>query len=82
MNDDEIHEVLLSTLGDIAPETDPSTLPSGASLRDELDLDSMDFLRFVTALHERLGVDVPEADYPALDSIDGALAYLREKRAA
>jgi len=45
-------------------------------LRDAIDLDSMDFLNFVIALHERTGVDIPEADYPRLRTLDGAIAYL------
>ncbi len=76
MNRDQIRNVILSALSDIAPEADPSALAPRASLREELDIDSMDFLGFVTALHDRLGVTVPESDYPAVDSIDGAVAYV------
>jgi len=63
-------------LGSIAPEADFSTVSGGEDLREALDLDSMDFLNFIIALHERTGVDIPEADYPKLRTIDGAIAYL------
>lgn len=76
MTEDELRALVLRTLGDIAPEADPADLDPKAELRDQLDIDSMDFLNFVIALHEELGVDIPEADYPKLSSIDGAVAYL------
>ena len=76
---EEIRATLLAVLRGIAPEADPKTLDPGESLRDQLDLDSMDFLNFVIGVHERLGVEIPEADYPRLASLDGAVAYLRGK---
>lgn len=72
---DVLHEVL-DALGAVAPEADLSTLDRTEPIRDQLDLDSMDFLRFVESLHERLGVDVPEADYGKLATVDAAAAYL------
>lgn len=79
MTNDEIRAVVLECLSEIAPEADPSALGADDSLRDELDIDSMDFLAFVTALHERLGVSIPETDYPKVDSIGGAVAYLSSR---
>ena len=76
---EEIRATLLSVLRGIAPEADPATLDPGESLREQLDLDSMDFLNFVIGVHGRLGIEIPEADYPRLASLDGAVAYLREK---
>lgn len=76
MKTEELRATVLDALAGIAPETDPGAISPTASLRDELDIDSMDFLAFVTALHDRTGVTVPETDYPAVDSIDGAVAYL------
>ena len=75
----ELRQIVLDTLGDIAPEADLQTLPPDKGLREELDIDSMDFLNFVIALHEKLGVDIPESDYPQLITLDGAVAYLRNK---
>jgi len=82
MNREEIAGVVRVILGGIAPEVDLGEVRPDADLRDELDIDSMDFLRFVVGLHERLGVDVPEADYPLIRTLDGCVAYLAEKSAA
>jgi acyl carrier protein len=80
MTEAELRQVVLETLGDIAPEADLAALPPGKDLREELDIDSMDFLNFVIALHEKLGIDIPEADYPQLFTLDRATAYLSERR--
>jgi acyl carrier protein len=79
MNDADIRSILHEELGNIAPEMDLHGLDSSADLREALDIDSMDFLNFVIAVHRRLGVEIPELDYPKLITIDGALAYLRAK---
>ncbi|HLE84782.1 MAG TPA: acyl carrier protein [Thermoanaerobaculia bacterium] len=76
---DILHEIL-TALGAVAPEADLSNLDPAEPIRGQLDLDSIDFLNFVVSLHERLGVDVPEADYGELASVDGALAYLTARR--
>jgi len=76
MSDDAINDTVLDVLGRIAPEADLGTIDPGEPLREQLDLDSVDFLNFVIGLHERLGIDIPEADYGKLASIDGAVAYL------
>jgi acyl carrier protein len=79
MTADEITQVVAEALSRIAPEANPVTIVPDVNFRDQLDLDSMDFLNFVLALHERLGVDIPEADYPHLSTLDGAVAYLASK---
>ena len=76
MTSQEIRKTVIEALTQIAPEIDPASIEPGASFRDQLDLDSMDFLNFVLAVHERLGVEIPEADYPRLSTLDGAVAYL------
>jgi len=76
MTAEEIRKAVVDALTGIAPEIDPSSIAPGASFRDQLDLDSMDFLNFVLAVHDRLGVEIPEADYPHLSTLDGAVAYL------
>ncbi len=76
MKEAEARSLVLDVLSGIAPEADFATLRGKAQLRDELDLDSMDFLNFVAALHERTSIDIPEADYPKLATLDGAVAYL------
>jgi acyl carrier protein len=76
----EIRAAVLEQLGAIAPEADPATLRDDAVFRDALDLDSMDFLNFVIALHERFGVEIPEADYPRLATLAGCVDYLERAR--
>ncbi len=76
MTRDELRTVILEELGRLAPEADLASLPPAARIREELDLDSFDFARFVTALDERLGVAIPEEDYARLETLDRCLDYL------
>jgi acyl carrier protein len=75
----DIAAVLIDELGRIAPETDASRLDPNAELREELDIDSMDFLNLVAALSERLKIDIPEIDYPKLATFGHAVDYLSQK---
>jgi acyl carrier protein len=75
----EIKQTVLHLLGEIAPEADLTTLKSENSFRDQLDIDSMDFLNFIVALHKEFQVDLPESDYVQLVSIDGCVRYLERK---
>jgi acyl carrier protein len=75
----DIRAVVQEELGNIAPEMDVGSIDPAADLREALDIDSMDFLNFVTAMHRRLGVDVPETDYPKLATLNGAVAYLETR---
>jgi len=76
MTPEEIKQVLFEELGNIAPEADPAAVDPDADLREELDIDSMDFLNLIIALHKRLKVEIPEADYAKLATVNGALGYL------
>jgi acyl carrier protein len=76
MTRDEIRNTVLRALGSVAPETDTTHLQPNVSLREQLDIDSMDFLNFVIALHRALQVEIPEADYPKLATLDGCVEYL------
>jgi acyl carrier protein len=76
MTDDEIRGAVFHALSEVAPEADPAELEPDVPLRDQLDIDSMDFLNFVIALDKELGVAVPETDYPKLATLDGCVAYL------
>ena len=82
MTTDDLRDLVLEVITEIAPEADTSTLDATEDLRDELDLDSMDELTMITELSERLGIDVPEADYPRLRSLEGAVEYLAGRLAA
>jgi len=77
---DELRAQVLEVLGAIAPDADLATLPDDASLRDELDLDSMDVQGLVVGLYEATGVDVPERDYGKLDTVAACVAYLAAHR--
>jgi acyl carrier protein len=76
MNADEIRRTVLRLLGNIAPEADPEQLKPNVSFRDQLDVDSMDLLNFMIALHKAFGVDVPERDYARLMTLDDCVDYL------
>lgn len=76
MTREQIREVLLRVLGQIAPEADLSQIKSNLRIRDQLDVDSMDLLNFMIGLHKELGVDIPEADYPKLVTLDSCMEYL------
>lgn len=78
MSDDEIKALVLRELGNIAPEAGTEIDPD-ADLREQVDLDSMDILNLMIAIHEATGVDIPEADYPKLATLNAALAYLRDR---
>ncbi len=82
MTRDEIRQAIIDELSNIAPETDPGSIAPDADVRDALDIDSMDFLNFVIALHQRLHLDIPEADYPLLRTIGGGTDYLAAKLGA
>ncbi len=81
MSAPSLEALVAEVLAGIAPEADFAAVDPKKDLRDALDLDSMDFLNLVIGLHERLGIDIPEADYPALFTKEGLLAYLAAKTA-
>jgi len=76
MNRVEAKDAVLTALSRIAPEADLEALDPGADLRTEIDLDSMDFLGLVESLAETTGVDIPEADYHDVRSLDGLVVYV------
>ncbi|HQR12916.1 MAG TPA: acyl carrier protein [Nitrospira sp.] len=71
---------LLRLLGEIAPEADLATLNPDVSFRDQLDLDSMDFLNFVVSLHRAFHIEIPESDYPKYTTLSGCLAQVAALR--
>jgi acyl carrier protein len=79
VDDESIRRQVLAALARVAPEIDPSRLRSDRPLREEVDLDSMDWLRFLGILHQATGVSIPETDYRDLDSVDAVVAYLRPR---
>lgn len=76
MTKDDIRICFLEELVKIAPDIDPGTVPPDAHLQDDLGLDSMDILNLVTALHARLGIDIPERSYPEIATPDRAVDWI------
>jgi acyl carrier protein len=76
MTSEQICAKVIAVLGNIAPELDAASLAPKAELRDQLDLDSMDFLNFALGLHTAFGIDIPEVDYRKLATLDGCVAYV------
>ena len=79
MDDTELRATVVAALRSIAPEVDGEDLVDTRPLRRQVDLDSLDWLRFLVVLHERLGADIPEADYPRLVTLADLVGYLRER---
>ncbi|HMM73197.1 MAG TPA: acyl carrier protein [Rhodocyclaceae bacterium] len=79
MTEQALREVVMSILKSIAPEVEEGELVAGKPLRDQVDLDSMDWLNFLVAIHERTAVDIPESDYARLATLDDIVAYLLRK---
>ena len=76
--DEALSSVVLDVLRRVAPDMDGVALDPGRTFRDQLGIDSIDFLNFVMALEERLGVRIAESDYPKLSSLDGCIAYFAQ----
>jgi acyl carrier protein len=79
MTPEAVQDVVIGELRRVAPEIDPARLRLDGPLRDQVDLDSMDFLNVIVALHDRLGVEVPESDYAQLSSVRAIVAYLEPR---
>ncbi|MBK8010005.1 MAG: acyl carrier protein [Deltaproteobacteria bacterium] len=82
MTDNEVRQLILDIIHDIAPDEDLSDVKPDVRLREQLDLDSMDFLDIVMELRKRHKIEVPEEDYMQLATLDGCVAYLGPKFAA
>jgi acyl carrier protein len=81
MKDDQIKQAIIEIIADIAPDEDTSNIDPAVRLRDQMDLDSMDFLDIVMELRKRYGVQVPDTDYQHLATLDSCVEYLRDKMA-
>ena len=79
MTEDQVKQIVIDIINEIAPDEDTSDLKGEISLRDQMDLDSMDFLDIVMELRKQHGIEVPEADYPELASLDSCANYLTPK---
>lgn len=81
MTKEDIRKVILDIIAVVAPDEDLSDLDGGVRLRDQLDMDSMDFLDIVMELRKRYKIEVPKEDYPELATLDGCVAYLSPRLA-
>jgi acyl carrier protein len=79
MNADGIRTRLLRALTDVAPEIDAAAIAPARALRQQVDLDSADWLNFLVAVHEHLGVDIPDADVAGLSTLDKLVAYCAQR---
>lgn len=78
---EQARAAIFDTLGAIAPEVDPASVVPDEPLREQVDLDSFDFLNVIIRLHEKLGIDIPESDYGELTTLNGAIGYLVRRSA-
>jgi acyl carrier protein len=77
-----MRQTVIDAILAIAPEADFTQLDAGKSLRQQLDIDSFDFLNLLIDLHARLGVEIPEADYGKVDALDSLVAYLAARKSS
>jgi acyl carrier protein len=78
----ELRNQLIALLKSVAPEVEEDELRTDRALRNQIDLDSMDWLKFLVAIHESLKVDIPEADYRKLVTLDDISAYIEARAPA
>ena len=79
MTREEIGQAIIDIITDIVPDEECSDLDPNEPLREQLDLDSMDFLDIVMELRKQYGVEVPEDDYPKLATLNSCIDYLEPK---
>jgi len=79
MTDQELAEFVRSTLIKVAPDLESEVFAPDKDFREQFEIDSMDMLNFIVALHQATGIDIPERDYNKLVSLSGCVAYLRAK---
>lgn len=78
----DLRSQILSILTGIAPEVDPADIRDEALLRDQVDLDSMDWLNFLVRIHKQLHVDIPEKDYASLRTLADVVGYVEQRTAS
>ncbi|MDH4241548.1 MAG: acyl carrier protein [Phycisphaerae bacterium] len=76
MKANEIRAMILEVIHEIVPDEDISNLKGDVRIRDQIEMDSMDFLDILMELRKRYGIKVPEEDYMELSTLDGSVAYL------
>jgi acyl carrier protein len=79
MTEVAVKKAVRDALSNIAPEVDLDAIDPAKDLRDQIDIDSVDFLNFVIGLHKELNVEIPDADVSKLATLNGCVSYLRAK---
>jgi acyl carrier protein len=79
MTEVEIKQAVRDALSNVAPEVDLDAIDPARDLRDQIDIDSVDFLNFVIGLHKELDIEIPDADVSKLVTLDGCVAYLMSR---
>ncbi|SDH96453.1 acyl carrier protein [Alloyangia pacifica] len=77
MTETDMRRAFIDALVGVAPDIDPGSLGEDEHIQRDLGLDSMDVLNLVASLHDRLGIDIPEADYPQIATLALAVPYLQ-----
>ena len=79
MTESEIRQIVQQALSNVAPEVDVNAIDPAKDMRDQIDIDSVDFLNFVIGLHKELGIEIPDSDVSKLVTLDGCVGYLMSK---
>jgi acyl carrier protein len=79
MTDAELADLVKAALIKVAPDLEGETFAADTPFREQFEVDSMDLLNFVIALHKATGIDIPERDYAKLETLSGCIAYLKAK---
>ena len=79
MTEAQIRQIVQQALNNVAPEVDVNAIDPAKDMRDQIDIDSVDFLNFVIGLHKELGIEIPESDVSKLVTLDGCVGYLMSK---
>lgn len=78
MNEQEARDAVHRAIGEVAPDVDPAELAGGARLRQDLELDSLDFLRLIETVAQLTGVEVPDSDAGKVLTVGGLVGYVAE----
>ena len=76
MNEQDARAAVHQAIGQVAPDLEPADLADGARLRQDLELDSLDFLRLLETVYSATGINIPEGDYPQVATVGGLIAYI------
>ncbi len=79
MTEEEAWDAVRAAIGEVAPDVEPEDIVEGARLRQDLELDSLDFLRVLETIVQRTGIDIPEAAYADVATVKGLVGYLTSR---